>query len=329
MITVYTPSNDRLERGEIEAAGERRAVPPLWIDLLDPTRDEEAMVEGLIGIDVPTREEMQEIEASSRLYKEDGTYYLTAPILTYADGPHPESTAVTFILARSCLVTVRHATPQAFLTFPQRAMRHKGLCPSADAVLVGLLETVIDRLADVLERIGADLETLSREIFRASLPPKLARLRQERDLQAVLLRVGRNGDLATKTRDSLLGISRMLAFLNLATEEWNEAETLARVKTVTRDIGSLSEHAAFTSSKVTFILDATLGMINIEQNNIIKIFSVAAVAMMPPTLIASLYGMNFKHMPELDWTYGYLWALFLMLVTAIVPYFYFKRRGWL
>ncbi|MCC7167334.1 MAG: magnesium transporter CorA family protein [Rhodospirillales bacterium] len=325
MITVYHSANDRLERGDTLA----EARPPLWIDLLDPSREEEGTVESLLAIDVPTREEMQEIEASSRLYKEEGTYYLTAPILTYADGPHPESTAVTFILAKACLITVRHATPQPFLTFPQRAMRYKGLCPSADAVLVGLLETIIDRLADVLERIGMDLETLSREIFQAQPSSKRAGLYPDRDLQAILLRVGRNGDLASKVRDSLLGISRLLAFLNQATEEWNEVETLNRVKTINRDIGSLSEHAAFTSNKVTFILDATLGMINIEQNNIIKIFSVAAVALMPPTLIASIYGMNFKHMPELEWVMGYPWALGLMVGAAVLPYFYFKRRGWL
>ncbi|MBF0269535.1 MAG: magnesium transporter CorA family protein [Alphaproteobacteria bacterium] len=325
MMAVYYPSNERLERGDAAALVRH----PLWIDLLDPTRDEEMAVQNLLAIDVPTREEMQEIEATSRLYKEDNTYYLTAPILTYADGPHPESTAVTFILARACLVTVRHATPQPFLTFPQRALRQKGISPSADAVLVGLLETVVDRLADVLERVGSDLELLSREIFRPSLPARHAKLRQDRDLQATLLRVGRSGDLASKARDSLLGISRMLTFLNQATEEWNEVDTLIRVKSVTRDIGSLSEHATFTSSKVTFLLDATLGMINIEQNAIIKIFSVMAVVLMPPTLIASMYGMNFKHMPELDWVLGYPWALLLMVVCAFLPYLYFKRRGWL
>ncbi|MBI5120388.1 MAG: magnesium/cobalt transporter CorA [Rhodospirillales bacterium] len=325
MMAVYYPSSDRLERGDAQALSRQ----PLWIDLLDPTREEETAVQNLLGIDVPTREEMQEIEATSRLYKEDGTYYLTAPILTYADGPHPESTSVTFILARACLVTVRHATPQPFLTYPQRALRQKGISPSADAVLVGLLETVVDRLADVLERVGSDLEQLSREIFRSALPARHARLRQDRDLQAILLRVGRSGDLASKARDSLLGISRVLAFLNQATEEWSEVETLIRVKSVTRDIGSLSEHAAFTSSKVTFLLDATLGMINVEQNAIIKIFSVMAVVLMPPTLIASIYGMNFHHMPELDWVLGYPWALLLMVVCAILPYLYFKRRGWL
>jgi magnesium transporter len=326
MITVYFPANERLESGGDEAL----SPSALWIDMLDPSHDDEAKVEALLGIDVPTREEMQEIEATSRLYREDGVYYLTAPLLINADGPRPVSTAISFILTGHCLVTVRYDTPLPFIAFPQRAARQKGLCPSADAVLVGLLETIIDRLADVLERIGFELENISHEIFDSPHPNRARRYGpQGGNLQAILRKVGRNGDLASKTRDSLLGINRLVLFLNQAAEDWNEAETRNRVKSVTRDIGSLTEHAAFVSNKVNFLLDATLGMINIEQNNIIKIFSVMAVVFMPPTLVASLYGMNFKHMPELEWDFGYPMALFLMLLAAFLPLLYFRRRRWL
>lgn len=325
MITVYTLAHGRLEKGDASALSDAA----LWIDLLEPTEDEERAVERLLGIDLPTREEMQEIEASSRLYRQQEAIFMTAPVLTASDTPNPLNTPIAFVLTRGCTVTVRHATPQPFATFANRAVKARALCQTADAVLVELLDTIIDRLADVLERIGFDLESLSRDIFEA--PPTAAGTPSggRRDFRPILHAIGRSGDLTSKARDSLLGINRIVTFLMQSDEIQVRKENRPRVKTMSRDISSLSEHAMFLSGKITFLLDATLGLINIQQNDIIKIFSVVAVVFLPPTLIASLYGMNFEIMPELSWPFGYPFALALMVLSAVLPYLYFKRRGWL
>lgn len=325
MITVYTLANGRLERGDASALSDAA----LWIDLLEPTEDEEQAVERLLGIDLPTREEMQEIEASSRLYRQQEAIFMTSPVLTASDTPNPQNTPVAFVLTRGCTVTVRHATPQPFATFANRAVKARALCQTADAVLVELLDTIIDRLADVLERIGFDLESLSRDIFETPSAAAGTPGGGRRDFRPILHAIGRSGDLTSKARDSLLGINRIVTFLMQSDEVQVRKENRPRLKTMSRDISSLSEHAMFLSGKITFLLDATLGLINIQQNDIIKIFSVVAVVFLPPTLIASLYGMNFEIMPELSWPFGYPFALALMVLSAVLPYLYFKRRGWL
>lgn len=319
MIHAYYLVNDRFERADAAAL----TGAAVWVDLLDPTPEEESAIEDLLGLDVPTREEMQEIEASSRLYREDEALFLTAPVLINSASAHPQNSAITFILTRACLVTVRYATPQAFTSFASRVTRQRGICLTSEQVLIGLMESVVDRLADVLERIGGNLDGLSHQVFRANI-------RQMGhsgvDLLGVMQSVGQNGDLNSKVRDSLLGFSRIIAFLGA---ELTGKDSRQRAKTVARDLRSLTEHAAFLSSKTSFLLDATLGLINIEQNNIIRLFSVIAAVFLPPTLIASIYGMNFGLMPELHWTYGYPMSLVLMVISAALPLFYFKRRGWL
>ncbi len=292
---------------------------PIWIDLMEPSPEEELQVEAALGIDVPTLAEMQEIEASSRLYEEDGALFMTVSVLHKATTDAPESSAVTFILARDTLVTLRYADPLPFRNMTRKIERGPGLGGgSAEAILMGLLEQIVDRLADIMETCVADLETISREVFGED---------GGRDHKLVLRRVGRVGDLATKAKESLLSLNRMVLFLTAQAQVGKE--TRARLKTLSRDVLSITEHATFVASKVTFLLDATLGLINIEQNNIIKIFSVAAVAFLPPTLIASIYGMNFRALPELEWAFGYPLALGLMVLSAVLPFLYFKRKGWL
>ena len=303
------------------------APPPaeaVWIDLVAPTQEEERRVETLLGVEVPTREEMQEIEVSSRLYQEDGALYMTAPVVARADTEHPEASAVSFILAGDRLITVRYAEPQPFALFSARCQRAPAAYTRGDAVLAGLLDALIDRIADVLEHIGLEVDDISHEVFEHTSKPGRG------DFQDVLRRLGRRGDLISKVRESLVGVGRVLMFLTQASMAQRIAKDLRdRLRTMSRDVRSLTDHASFLSSKINFLLDATLGMINIEQNAIIKIFSVVAVVFLPPTLIASIYGMNFEYMPELDWTFGYPMALLLMLASALTPYLYFKRRGWL
>ena len=304
----------------------------VWVDLCNPTPSEIASIERAFHMEVPTREEMGEIEASSRLYTENGALVMTAPILHRATAEIPESGVITFILLPETLVTVRFVDPLPFAAFARRAERNPGLAATAQSALLGLLEAITDRLADVLELAQADMEQVSRDIFakRAALSAGGASQEARRkapDLQDTLRRIGRVGDLATKARDSLLGLSRIAVFLNAQGEMKKDIK--ARIKTLTRDLASITDHAHFLAGKVNFLLDATLGLINIEQNGIIKIFTVAAVAFLPPTLIASIYGMNFDFMPELHFRYGYLVAIGLMILSAVLPMWYFRRRGWL
>jgi magnesium transporter len=338
MITAYALSNGRLEKAPMGPSGEPPA-DALWIDLLSPSKEEEAAVQRVVGIEIPTREEMQEIEVSSRLYREGDAHYMTAPVIYRTETPRPEVSATTFILAPTCMVTVRYAQPKSIDIFVVRAARQVGWCVTPETVLIGLLETIVDRVADVMERVASELDTLSRTIFYDPSETNGSDKTQEQitaDLKAEMRQLGRAGDLTSKTRDTILGLDRIATYLGTADALGARKDTRARVKTLSRDLRSLAEHDGFLSNKVNFLLDATLGMISIEQNrsmteqnNIIKIFTVAATAFLPPTLVASIYGMNFEILPELKWDYGYVWALILMLLSAVAPLYYFRRRGWL
>lgn len=323
MIRGYIYTDGRLE--PVEDALER-VDEVVWFDLIRPEPGEEQMLEQRLGLDVPTREEMEEIEASSRLYYEKGAPFMTAILPAQTEGDDPEMAPVTFVLAGDRLITVRYHEPRAFATFAARARKSALGSTDGESVLVALLETTVDRLADILERAGADIDALSRRVFRAGR----ARPGGGGDLRGVLEDIGRKGDLTSNIRDSLVTLERLLGFLTHAAGQRSTSKDLrARIKTLARDARSLTDHSSFLSQKITFLLDATLGMINIEQNSIIKIFSVAAVVFLPPTLIASIYGMNFEVMPELDWPFGYPLALGVMVISAVLPYLLFKRRGWL
>tara|TARA_R110000796_G_scaffold11478_5_gene38468 strand:+ start:24335 stop:25438 length:1104 start_codon:yes stop_codon:yes gene_type:complete len=295
---------------------------PVWVDLLSPTNEEIQDIEKRFGIEVPTREEMQEIELSSRLYDEDGALFMTVSVLNRAASDAPQTAVVTFILVKKTLITLRYADPVPFKTFIRRVNRSPSLASSADAVLFGLLEQIVDRLADVMEQTATDLEGLSNQVFASPEDRK-----SDQGHQDTLRQIGRAGNLSGKAKDSLLNLHRLGLFLSTQTRLKKDAK--ARLKIISRDIVSITEHANFIANKVTFLLDATLGMISLEQNNIIKIFSVAAAAFLPPTLIASIYGMNFEVMPELDWQFGYPVAIGLMVLSAVLPLWYFKRKGWL
>jgi magnesium transporter len=325
MIKGYACSDRGLKDAELQM-GDRAPNGLVWVDLLEPTAEEDKFVSSLLGIEIPTREEMQEIEASSRLYQEDRALFMTASVLAHADTESPLTSPMTFILSDNHLVTVRYADPKSFPAFAARA-RHAGATVArADLVLLGLLEAIVDRLADVLERVGSEVEAVSQLVFKHA-DPKPTR---NRDFQEVIRRVGRAGDLASKARESLVSIGRVGAFISQSVEAVKSPKDVrARLNTLARDVQSLTDHASFLNNKITFVLEATLGMINIEQNNIIKIFSVAAVVFLPPTLVASIYGMNFDFMPELKWQLGYPIAVLLMIASALLPYAYFKRRGWL
>ena len=296
----------------------------LWADLFEPTVEEEKAVESLLTVDVPTRDEMKEIETSNRLYEEGNAVYMTATVGSKLDSEMPESSAITFILANDRLITNRYADPTPVKRFMQYVERSPAACTSSATLLAGLLESFVERIADLLERVQGELDTVSHTIFgRGHGQPSSA------DLQAMIRKIGANGDLVSKARESLVSFQRLLMYVQQATTVALSQDQRGRYKSTLRDVQSLSDHAGFLANKIQFLLDAVLGLINLEQNNIIKIFSVAAVMFLPPTLVASVYGMNFHRMPELDKAWGYPLALVLMVVSAVVPYLYFRRRGWL
>jgi len=323
VLKAYQLQSGGLRGAEI-LEGAPIAPDTIWIDLYNPSVAERQAVNTLLGMELPTRADMEEIEVSSRLYTEDGGVFMTALVLSKADSDRPVADVVTFVLAREKLITIRYIDPQPFRTFAARCERTMVSAPKAEGVLNALLDVIVDRMADVLERVSAEVESISQEIFSANAPNP-----GRRDFQGVLRRLGARHDLTGKMRECLLTLSRMLTFLSAAIDSRATKEARAHVKSLSRDVQSLLDHSSFIASKLGYLQDGTLGLINNEQNNIIKIMSVAAMVFLPPTLIASIYGMNFHYMPELDWPLGYFVSIVLMVISAVVPYLWFKRRGWL
>lgn len=295
-----------------------------WFDLLNPTDQDIARLEQRLGIILPTREDMDEIEVSSRLYSDGDNEFMTALLPSQADGHDYLLAPVTFILAQHHLITMRFHDPRAFGTFEQRAGKSGPGFKEGESAMLALLETIIDRLADILERAGRDIDTISRSIFSQTTTKAGRGVNMKTTLQGI----GRVGDLTSNIKDSLVTLERLVVYLHPKLKS-DKADRRGQIKAVTMDIKSLQDQSNFLSQKTTFLLDATLGLINIEQAAIIKIFSVVSVIFLPPTLVASIYGMNFRLMPELDWTLGYPLAIGVMVVSAILPFAYFKRRGWL
>jgi magnesium transporter len=334
MLNVYGAANGCLI--EFPASETDLPADAVWIDLVEPTANEESKVEGVLGIDIPTREELAEIEASSRLYQEDGAVFMTANLIRRGDNDEPESSPVTFILKDNTLITVRYHHPQAFPAYVKRAMKPQSTALTGWGVLISLLEAVVDRAADHLERAGQIVDDTSKKTFGAKRTLAGVHKQNPRkgvNLQELIERIGEEGDFVSKMRESLVSIGRAVAFMQAVEDQAREnkqvKENKARIKILQRDIVSLTDHATFLSGKISFLLDAVLGLISIEQNGIIKIFSVAAVVFLPPTLVASIYGMNFAFMPELQWQFGYPFAILLMIMSAVLPYYYFKGKGWL
>jgi len=324
MLSAFVPQPQGLARFELRAGA---AIPgeAIWLDLLEPTPSEEKQVESFLSIDVPTRDEMREIEASNRLYEEDGALYMTATVVTKLDSDLPESTQITFIVSSAKLVTNRYVDPLPFRRFIAYAERHPNSCNSPPAVLAGLVEAIINRVADVIERVATDLDGASVEVFSASRRKRGA----FRDFRKTLERLGQNGELISKARESLVSLGRLLTFVQQSTVIPMSDDVRGRFRTLSRDVLAMSDHASFLGTKVSFILDATLGLINIDQNNILKIFSVVTVFLLPPSVIGAVYGMNFDQIPGAKEPWGFWAALGLMLVSAIGPFLYFKRKRWL
>ena len=343
MLTFYAPDRPAVQMEDTARCLELTSHA-VWIDVLSPSEEEEKVLEAALGSEIPTREEMQAIELSSRLYEENGVLFLTATVLTKADTSHPESSAITFILTKDKLVTLRYTEPTAFAAFRARREANPHRYITNYDFMGGLIDAIVERLADILEGVGANIDKLSLRVFdrpvatpmRRSANPLgrttsgTLRKKRQRDFVEILTLIGGVSDLDSRVRESLVSFVRLVTFFRDSRKAEPAArETLAHTKAVLADLGSLTDHSSFLASKISFLLDATLGMINNEQNAIIKILSVAALVFLPPTLVAGIYGMNFDLMPELRWVHGYPFALALMVIAAVLPYLLFRRKGWL
>jgi len=305
LITAWIPC----ERGLVRQDVGDGAIPTnaVWLDVLEITADEKSRIEAM-GIEVPTRAEMQEIEASSRLYREGAAVYMTATMLVKTETEAPQTTAVTFILTKQLLITLRYDEPWTFRIFPQRAP--KSGTQTAEQAFYNLFDTTIERLADLLELVSVELENLSQSIFRRNAKSG------EVDLQRTLHKIGRCGNIAGKVRESMLDKQRVLTFVEQSAHDWLTPEATGRIHALTRDIQSLTDHATFTAGKINFLLDASLGLINVNVNHQMKIMNALMIAVMWPALVSGFFAMN-VHLPFPN--DGAMWPFYLCVSLAFGP----------
>ena len=327
MLNIFTLANGRLFQEEIESLEELSRFQPIWVDLESPTLEEKRWVKQYYGLSIPEDAMDEDIEESARFYEEDnGELHIRSDFLV-ADPDEPRTVRVAFILnlvnddlrSKGVLFSIHDEDVPVFRLLRMRARRAPGLIEDAREVLLKLFDADAEYSADTLEDIYVQLEKVSTQVLSGDMTDALAGV--------VLGAIARHEDLNGRIRRNMMDTRRALSFMMrskmLSSEQFEDA------RQILRDIDSLDSHTAFLFDKINFLMDATVGFININQNKIIKIFSVASVALLPPTLIASVYGMNFKFMPELDWGAGYPFALMLMAASAVVPMWYFRRRGWL
>lgn len=320
MLIAYREIEGRL----IHLAPEADLSSALWVDLVRPDDTETSTVVAL-GLDVPTLEDMEEIEISNRLYRDAGTDYLTVQLTGHSETNGPISGPVTFILSPKRLVTVRHHDSRPFETYPTRADKVGPGCATANGIFLSLIEETVGRLADLLESAGRSLDHVSRTVY---VPGK--RGQNQKRLEVALRQIGREAELLGNIRLALLTLNRALGFYSQTARDRTGDEGLSgTVANLMRDMDALEVHTDFLSQRVGLASDATLGMINLAQNSTVRIVSVVAVLFSPPTLIASIYGMNFDVMPELSQPFGYPSALIAMLASSAIAYLYFRWKNWL
>jgi len=320
MLTVFPPP---------PAGHPPHRIPPetVWIDLFDADAPARQAVAAATGLHVPTRDELSEIETSSRLARRGAALYLSMPGLAHTAAGMPNNLPIGFVLAADRLLTLRFARQDAIETYVAQCRAEPLADTSSTGLLAGLFEALVERIADLLEREAEELNGVSRRVFRAA--PRAGRPRHAQlALRALLQTVGRVGDLVSKARETLLAFARLIPFV-VANAAWITAEQKSRFKVLRADIASLADYAGHLAAKVEFLMEATVGFIGIEQNNIIRLLTVVSVVGVPPTFLASLWGMNYRAMPELSWEWGYPMALGLIVLSAILPILLFRRRGWL
>ncbi len=327
MLNVFSLANGRLFQVEIESLAELAQCQPIWVDLENPSPEERRWVKQHFGLSIPEDAMDDDIEESARFFEEDnGELHIRSDFLI-DDTENPRAIRVAFILnehndalkSRGVLFSIHDEDVPVFRLLRMRARRMPGLIADAKDVLLMLFDADAEYCADTLETIYDELETVSRQVLAGNVTDNKA--------GEVLSAIARHEDMSGRIRRNVMDTRRAVSFMMrtrmLQPEQFEDA------RQILRDLDSLDSHTAFLFDKINFLMDATVGFININQNKIIKIFSVASVSLLPPTLVASSYGMNFAFMPELNWTYGYPMAIGLMVISALVPMVYFRKRGWL
>ena len=311
--------------GGAARTGLEAAPHAIWLDLLDPSEAERAAAAAAAGFAIQTRTDIAEIESSSRVSREGDVLYLNTPV-SYRDAEGGSSIApVGFALSPARLVTTRFADMPVFDTYTEQFAKLHTPC-SAEA-FTGLVEGLVDRVADVLENVGAGLDQLSRRTFRSGGRRRSIR-RVTADLRATLTSVGMYGETIDNLRDTLLGLARIVTYVQQAAAAWTPEDIKQRMATVRQDIQSLNDYDQQLTAKTAFLLDAVMGYINIEQNEVVRVLTVASVVGIPPTFVVGLYGMNFKYMPELNWSFGYEFGWAMIAVSIVVPLVWFRVKGW-
>ena len=299
----------------------------VWVDLCEPTEDERQKACDDFGLDIPPREELEEIEFSSRLQFEDSVFTISVPVTPHIAESDDVTSPLGFMLTKDLLVTIRYAHLH---TFPGIIKRVERRPRSAPDIFLVILEALVDYGADRLEELRAEALAVSNRIFHKELPGRRQRnvKKTDRMLRDTLVDIGDMGERLSHIRDTLLVLQRVAPFVTEHGNGWLEDAVKARLKVVGGDVQSLNDYEVHLTDKIQFLLDAALGFINTEQNNLFKVLTIASVVGIPPTFIAGMYGMNFHDMPELSWAWGYEWGLFLILLSTVLPIAWFKWKGW-
>jgi magnesium transporter len=318
MLTVH-PASPHAKAG---AAG-----TPSWLDLVDPTPDEQAIAERDFGFQLPTREDLSEVESSSRIAEENGVLFMSVPVAAHGRSFDEAPSPIGFVLSKDVLFTIRYSPSRSFDNAAARfAKCESGSSAEAFAILV---EEMVDVTADRLEAIAAELDRVSRSVFHRPHVRHENKVRSNEALRNTLIDVGNSGERLSQMRSRILGLQRIIPFAAEPSRQWIPDSIRRRLQVAQTDLVSLSDYQLHLSDKVQFLLDATLGFISTRQNDIFTVLTVVSVVGIPPTLVAGIYGMNFKNMPELDWAYGYQFGLLMIVLSTIVPILWFKWRGWL
>lgn len=321
MITFYIKNKEKFLQAIPYEKKKSNLINPIWIDVLSPTPEEERSIEELFGIKLPNFHQINEIEMSNRLYQKDNCIFLTGSFITTNKKTHP----ITFIITKKILITIRYMEFLSFEKYLNYSKKNASNSFGNTEIFMDLLDANIGQIADHIEETGNSIDEITQVIFHSDNNLN----RKKIDFKSIMRKVGKSGDLISKSHESLMSIYRIIKFLSELKNFKLNLEDLRKLKIITNDIPPLKNHATFLSNKITFLLDACLGMINIEQNNIIKVVSFTNILFLPPTLIASMYGMNFIFMPELKWDFGYPFAIIIMILSGFLPYFYFKLKDWL
>jgi magnesium transporter len=323
MINLYFLDQDNKIKHTIHDPNLPFDEDPVWIDLYNITPSEEKMVESHLGIDVPTKQEMVARAVSKRLYTENGATYTTAMMIAKSDERLPHSEPITFIIYNNCLITVRYSQPLTFTKFAEHILENTfEVIPTSQSLYVGLMDAAVDRLTAILEKARTNIDKTANSIFQLQNKKEKVSI----NYRSILTQIGSTGRLVAKAMESSVSMQRIMTFATQsASVKWQDSH-IDRINVLLKDLDALGDYADFLSNETSFLLDATLGVINIEQNDVMKIFSIVSIIFMPPTLVASIYGMNFRLMPEIDWEAGYFYAIGLMLFSAVLSYRFFKKQ---